>query len=153
MDRDKMRELVQEVRTAAWNVGAKTALVADLEAVEECEARERRAFVALMDGIEDGLWSCAELERVTERANHLEVACALLCDAYCRGDAENGGSVEWSDLDQAYAAARSALGDSYEFCDDDDGPTVCPVCGSSDCIMADDGIPAPKFCPNSNGGA
>ena len=91
----------------------------------------------------DELTNGAKLLSDIGRSAALESCARALVRAYDKGEA-CGGSVDWSDVDAAYVLARGGLG-----LGDDDGPTVCPVCGSGDCIMADDGIEPPKFCPNA----
>lgn len=50
-----------------------------------------------------------DLEAAADRIEQLGRVCTALVAAYARG--EVGGSVEWSDLDAAEAAAREALGE------------------------------------------
>lgn len=49
-----------------------------------------------------------DIEAAADRIEVLERVCASLVAAYARGE---GGSVQWSDLDAAEAAAREALGE------------------------------------------
>lgn len=49
-----------------------------------------------------------DMEAAADRIEALERVCASLVVAYARGE---GGSVEWSDLDDIEAAAREALGE------------------------------------------
>lgn len=81
------------------------------------------------DDIEEAL-DQAEIINPQELIAQLQKACRLLVDAYIKGDAENCGSVDWSDLDQAYAVARDALGLTEQQEDAEELPDCsgCSVC-------------------------
>lgn len=51
----------------------------------------------------------SDMVTAADRIEQLERVCASLVAAYARGEA--GGSVEWSDLDDAEASAREVFGE------------------------------------------
>ena len=78
------------------------------------DPRERQVAQALWDADEDDrevAWNYEEAAanaRLIAASPDLAHACELLCAAYRAGE-ESGGSIEWSDVDAAWEAAKSAL--------------------------------------------
>lgn len=54
-----------------------------------------------------------ENDRLRELTRDLLVPCVQLINAYAEGE-ENGGSVDWSDLDQAHDTAMHAVESNFD---------------------------------------
>ena len=54
-----------------------------------------------------------EKDRLQELTRDLLVPCVQLINAYAAGE-ENGGSVDWSDIDQAHESAMSAVDGNFD---------------------------------------
>jgi hypothetical protein len=54
-----------------------------------------------------------EIDRLRELTRDLLVPSLLLVNAYAAGEA-SGGSIEWSDLDEAHRSAMSTVEDNFD---------------------------------------